>query len=56
MQDILPLTKPSTSITIKNIKISKNKLKKLAKKATISKTKGKDVIQDKDKKKKVLVK
>ena len=36
--------------------MSKNKPKKLAKKATTSKAKGEDVIQDKDKEEKVLVK
>ena len=56
VQDISPLTRPSTSIAIKDIKTSKNKPKKLAKKATTSKTKGEDVIWDKDKEKKVLVK
>ena len=56
MQDIPLSTRSSTGITIKNIKTSKNKLKKLAKKATTSKTKGKDIVQDKDKEKKVLVK
>ena len=44
MQDILSLTRSSTSIAIKNIKMSENKLKKLAKKATTSKTKGEDVV------------
>ena len=56
VQDILSLTGPSTSIAIKNIKTSKNKLKKLAKKATTSKTKGEDIIRDKDKEEKILVK
>ena len=44
VQDTLPLTRPSTSIAIKNIKTSENKLKKLAKKATASKAKGEDVV------------
>ena len=56
VQDTPPLTRPSTSIAIKNIKTSKNKPKKLAKKATASKAKGEDVVQDKDEEKKVLVK
>ena len=56
MQDIPPLTGPSTGIAIKNIKTSENKLKKLAKKATTSKTKGEDVVRDKDEEEKVLVK
>ena len=56
IQDTPPLTRPSTSIAIKNIKTSKNKPKKLAKKATASKAKGEDVIRDKDKEEKVLVK
>ena len=56
IQDILPLTEPSTGIAIKNIKISENKLKKLAKKATVSKVKGEDVVRDEDKEEKVLVK
>ena len=56
MQDISPLTGPSTGIAIKNIKMSENKPKKLAKKATTSKTKGEDVVRDKDKEEKVLVK
>ena len=56
MQNTPPLTRPSTGITIKNIKTSKNKPKKLAKKATTSKAKGEDVVRDKDEEKKVLVK
>ena len=44
VQNILLLTRPFTDIAIKNIKMSKNKLKKLAKKATISKVKGEDVV------------
>ena len=36
--------------------MSENKSKKLAKKATASKTKGEDVVRDEDKEEKVLVK
>ena len=56
VQDIPLSTGPSTGIAIKNIKTSENKLKKLAKKATTSKTKGEDVVRDKDEEEKVLVK
>ena len=56
VQDTPPLTGPSTGIAIKNIKMSENKPKKLAKKATTSKAKGEDVVQDEDEEEKVLVK